>query len=205
MNDCRLVVGVLSGKTYEDRRKVCRDTWMADLKLANVPAFFLVGDHDEQSTSDDTLYLNVPDDYGSLSWKTRAFCQFALDHYNFEYIFKCDDDTYVRANRLIAYDQKGEDYIGIDPTGEKTFNSGGAGYFLSRKAAEIVARELTERVGAEDLFVGKLLRRHGVVRTQDTKFQAWKLKDNFPRPDNEIITAHYRRGSDMTEIHDGFK
>jgi hypothetical protein len=200
----RIVVGVLSGKNEHERREACRKTWMGDFYRAGVPSFFLVGNQ-EQQVHNDMLYLHCPDDYGSLPQKTRGFCNFALKKYDFDYLFKCDDDTYVQVERFVQYDPMGRDYIGVDPTGEDTFNSGGAGYFLSRRAAQIVADELTEQTGPEDLLVGRLLARHGIYRSEDKRFQAWWQPHAIPTPENDGITVHYVRGERMAEVHGGFK
>ena len=52
-----------------------------------------------------------PDDYASLPQKTRGFCRWALANAEFEYLFKCDDDTYICLDRLLAV-PSGLDYCG---------------------------------------------------------------------------------------------
>lgn len=207
----RIIVGVLSGLKEHSRRNQCRKTWMSQLKQHNCPAFFLFGNSKQTAQKDDELHMCCPDDYISLPQKTRNFCQFCLDNYDFEYLFKCDDDTYVAVDRFLAYKPIG-DYVGIDPVEcfedgqySKGFNSGGAGYFLSHKAAQIVATHLTEKTGAEDLLVGRLLLSHGLKRTQDKRFQAWNLDRTIPTQHNNGITVHYVRGEQMQKIHEQFQ
>ena len=89
----------------------------------------------------------------------------------------CDTDTFLLPNKLLSCGFEDYDYVGkidrplgqtfgytaIDRDGVKTFNprsypwaSGGYGYFLSRKAFEIVA-SATVIGWAEDMIVGNLL------------------------------------------------
>ena len=102
----------------------------------------LVGTH--------ALVCPCPDDYPSLPQRTRWFCRWALAQNDWDYLFKCDDDTYVSITRLSLYDLAGRDYVGAEWKPGVGYGSGGAGYFLSRKAATAVAERLEQPCGAED-------------------------------------------------------
>ena len=160
----RILIGALSGWAYAERRERCLSTWMADAYELTTPAFFLLGcptcKHPEQ-LGPHHLALPCPDDYPSLPQRTRWFCQWALNLPSpsgrgaggeglarWDYLFKCDDDTYVSIPRLLAYADSflspntshlSPDYIGAEWKPGVKYASGGAGYFLSRKAAAIVA------------------------------------------------------------------
>lgn len=45
----------------------------------------------------------------SLVHKTREFCRWALTQ-DFDYLFKCDDDTFVVTDRFLKFDPAGRDY-----------------------------------------------------------------------------------------------
>ncbi len=109
---------------------------------------------------------------------------------NWDYLFKCDDDTYVSIPRLLAYDLAGRDYIGAEWRPGVGYGSGGAGYFLSRKAAGLVARELEQATGAEDLLVGEVLRAAGIRLSIDPRFVPFGSAEKRPRRDNDLITLH---------------
>ena len=104
-----------------------------------------------------------PDDYPSLPQRTRWFCRWALAQNDWDYLFKCDDDTYVSITRLSLYDLAGRDYVGAEWKPGVGYGSGGAGYFLSRKAATAVAERLEQPCGAEDALVGQVLRSAGLA------------------------------------------
>ena len=46
------------------------------------------------------MALWVEDDYRHLPAKGLAFYQYALEHYDFDWLFKCDDDTWLALDRL---------------------------------------------------------------------------------------------------------
>lgn len=196
----RILVGALSGRDCLDRRERCLATWAADVeRRPDVDLVFLLGDTtiSEPRRDGNLLYLPCPDDYPSLPQKTRWFCRWALENYRFEYLFKCDDDTYVCLDRLLSY-PSGIDYAGCD-IGH--YASGGAGYLLSRQAAEVVAANLTDCVGAEDVLVGQVLNEAGFRLMPDGRFASWPRRDQVPRVDNHFITGHGWRDDQMMQIH----
>ncbi len=135
------------------------------------------------------LLLPGPSDYRSLPQRTRAFCQWAISRDDWDYLFKCDDDTYVSISRLVRY-PLAADYIGAEWTPRVRYASGGAGYFLSRKAAEVVAERMTQKEGPEDVYVRDVLASQGIPFTQDQRFVAIGNEELRPRADNDLITLH---------------
>jgi len=139
---------------------------------------------------DDLLLLPCPDGYDALPQRTRAFCEWALARGDWDYLFKCDDDTYVAIDRLAGFNPGRADYLGAEWTPGVEYASGGAGYLLSRRAAQIVAANLTAQTGAEDQLVGSVLRDAGVPFRKDDRFIAYGDRQRRPRPDNRMITTH---------------
>jgi len=188
----RILIGALSAHAYSDRRGNCLATWIPAAAQLGMESFFLLGDpslsHPNQIGRE--LWLPVPDDYDHLPQKTRAFCQSALNRSGWDYLFKCDDDTAIAVSRLAAYEAHGRDYIGAEWRAGVNYGSGGAGYLLSRRAAEVVAEKLTFRIGAEDLLVGTVLREAGIRLSIERRFVPWGNMDHRPQPGNDLITAH---------------
>lgn len=186
MNNYRLVIGALSCQPYANRRDACRRTWLSQPLPADVGYFFLIGRPGRPAEiAGDILYLDCPDTYNDLPRKTMAFIEFALAHWDVEYLFKCDDDTYVRMPRLLAYWKQLQgryDYIGrlgggpdmncywhIDKGayGQESTERyrgrfiapwmiGGPGYFLSRWAAQLVAG-FSAGYAAQELYEDKMV------------------------------------------------
>lgn len=147
-----------------DQTQACRETWVRDFApFKNVTVKFFYGKPAEgypRQPLPDEVFLDVPDGYGSLPQKTAAVMQWATKH-DFEFIYKCDTDTAVYAERLlIEIMENAFDYAGYR---HANVCSGGPGYLLSRKAAEIVASEsLPEGVWAEDVSVARMLAKRGI-------------------------------------------
>ena len=138
------------------------------------------------------LALPCRDDYRSQPQRTMWFCRWALERDDWEYLFKCDDDTYISIPRLLAYNQSGRDYIGSEWRPGVQYGSGGAGYFLSRKAAEIVAAGLPA-IGSEDKLVGRMLRKSGLLFSNEPRLVPYGSSAKRPKRDNNLITAHSRK------------
>jgi hypothetical protein len=206
----RIVIGIFTCEEYADRRQACEETWIADFSDdSDVLIVFLRGDEslDEPYRRDaNTLWCRCGDDYLSLIFKTRAFTRWATENIEFDYLFRCDDDTYVYRDRFVSHDQGGDDYIGTPVRRE--FASGGAGYFLSPRAAELIAEGDFE-AKTEDRQVGELLVANGIDLTVDRKFRGWTAnwdpETDLPTPAQRArwITSHLGRRpvAKMYELH----
>lgn len=141
-----------------DRIAAIRDTWWKDVgNHPGVEAKFFYGLHAEPDQpyvwlSDETV-VAVPDDYESLPLKTRAICKYALEH-EFDFVFKCDDDTAVYVDRLVAEIIRMRPEYGGYVHGNTI--SGGPGYILNRRAMKAVA-EAAPSSWAEDVSVAHAL------------------------------------------------
>lgn len=215
----RILIGALSAWKYPERRRRCLATWMRDADALGVPSVFLLGCPTAvapEQIGPHALVLPCPDDYASLPQRTMWFCRWAVGQRTevrnqrselptsdfrplisdlrplpWDYLFKCDDDTYISMPRLLAFDPAGRDYIGAEWRPGVGYGSGGAGYFLSRRAAEIVAERLaTHPTGAEDLLVGRVLKETGIELSIDPCFVPFGSAERRPRADNDLITLH---------------
>lgn len=138
------------------RIRAVRETWWKD--VANFETFtgkfFYGSPHPTRTPGPDEVFLDVPDDYGSLPLKTQAICKWALEN-GFQYVYKCDDDTAVYVERLALELMSSRfDYAGYTHCNVCT---GGPGYFLSKRCMQIVAAAGTPDVWAEDCWVSKIL------------------------------------------------
>ena len=192
----KVIVGVLSGKKLHERRGACRDTWCRDLNSNNIEYYFLIGDPEldvQFKVDGDILYLRCPDEYKSLPQKTHLFCKWAIENKQFEYLLKCDDDSFIYVDNLLQYSTS-EDYVGTWSAG-KYFS--GAGYLLSTKAARIIATSLLDKEGAEDKLVGQYLDEvEDVSWRKETRIKGWGnnlIMNGTQIEDPETIIDHYNR------------
>lgn len=191
-----ILIGVLSAFGYEDRRSLCRATWFRP-EPPTWDAVFLVGCQqvDDQPVTEPTrkgdfLYLPCPDDYTHLPQKSRLFCQWALTQPDWTYLYKTDDDGWTHIPRLLAYDPQGADLAGVEWRKGCGYASG-AGYLLSRRAAEIVATALKAQTGAEDALVAHVLAKEGIsMRHERERFLAFATLQKRPMRGNQLINAH---------------
>jgi hypothetical protein len=200
----KVLVAVLAcdEPAYVARRRACEETW-ANTGLCDV-RFFTAKD------------LNIPDRANScktdergfytsagecLGYRVREICRWALAH-GYDYVFKCDDDTYVYIDRLLKsgfqqFDYSGHVWVGITPN---PFCSGGAGYWLSRKAMEVIAAQPDEKSNEplEDVWVGDTLVKAGFRVYMDYRYRPTLPPVISPH----FITVHYVKSPDqMREIH----
>jgi len=144
----------------EDRRKGCRETWIPELdrKFFSV---FIVGGYTGKGNyklTGDILYCKCHDTYATVPQKNRIFWEWASDNFEFDYLFKTDDDSYVNASLFNNYSPENYDLVGyVFPAGvyqnQHPYCSGG-GYFISKRVVEIIKVKLTNLEGAEEVLVG---------------------------------------------------
>jgi hypothetical protein len=163
----------IGARQTEGRIEAVRATWWNDVKPFGdyVDAKFFYGSPSPVGfkPKPDEVLLNVPDDYEHLPHKMQAIYKWALAH-GYDYVFKADDDGFVYVDRLLRLDYERWDQIGFSNCphglGEKCgcYVTGGAGYFLSKRAMQAVVSEPITH-WAEDLTTGKALRRRRYKRT----------------------------------------
>lgn len=150
--------------------------------------------------------LGVSDDYKALPQKVKAICEYA-DVHEFDFLWKGDSDTFVWLDRLLTSGFERHDYCGwtggvVEPS--KEYASGGAGYWLSRKAFEIVANAQLTDDTCEDRWVGRVLYDAGIIVHRDTRYGTPQLFDTRPGnafTDKTLLTYHPVSPKMMYELH----
>lgn len=174
-----------------------RETWVKDVQGADV-RFFVGGG--SLSLKEDEVRLPCPDDYLSLPHKTRAILQWALDR-DYDFVFLCDTDTYVIPDRLLASGFEDYDLVGLfngrigAPNATEgrywAWISGGNGYWLSNRAARVIAERQHDGDWAEDRITGQALGPY----FHSGEFTAFSHVDYGFHTDGEHlrtrITSHY--------------
>jgi hypothetical protein len=218
----KLLVGILACHHRAPHLQACRDTWIAEVKNQfDYKFFFGRGSHDIQF---DEIFLESDDAYRGLACKVRAAIIWALEN-NYDSFFKLDDDTYTIPERLLkavnddwgAYDFVGRKCGPTDRYHEHAYARGGTGYYLSRRAMEVIAKSAIPNPDiaseyAEDSFIGLRLKEAGIECTNDDRlrcaagsgpnrtprpngFNGWKA--DCPTKFNNYITVCEFLGSEM--------
>lgn len=190
---------------YSDRREGQKHTWLKDLNRDNSIARYIAADRSLVS-SDRYMWnlhsLGVTDDYMGLPKKVLIGMQRAL-RYSWDWLFKCDDDTYVVHKRLMDRLYNSDRAFGCLLSNEegKSWASGGAGYALPRKYVEFIVRHMTEipETGPEDWLIGRFLSEHGYRIDHESRLMPWNT--DSPSPTNDLITTHYVKPGAMYTIY----
>lgn len=207
-----ILVGICSCHAARERREACRETWLSSIPEEIACKFFLgnktkdaaSSPEDEKCPSEDfsdVVELDVNDSYSFLPAKGIAFYKYALQHYDFDWLFKCDDDTYVALERLASVCREGYDMIGDISVAKRGAPSGGAGYLMSRQLVEqFVAHESEiSKTGAEDVIFGCTARALGARMCADERLNL----GNTPSPmqNNELVSCHWCSPQKLRDIH----
>lgn len=198
----RILVGVCSAKNHHALRQAARETWMSRT-VYGIEVCFFVGDGDDCFLPEepDTLALKSEDTYEALPSKVKAFFAHALKTKQFDWLFKCDDDTYLELKRLHSLISDDWDFVGNEFLAGRGTPSGGAGYLLSRKLIEAVVNdEAIPPRGAEDVLIGESAVRNG-ARIHATERLCWN-KSRFPAIWNDTITSHWCQADQLRRIEE---
>lgn len=211
MTPPKAIVAIKSCIKYEPRRAACLQTWLPELDWADF--FFITGNPTPGMggpTITDTLACNVSDEFANIAPKIRCACMYALDN-NAEHLFVCDDDTYVRSDRLLQSGFQKHDYVGFLRVGPLGYNGDvpyaqGSAYWLSARAMELIILSPEMREGViDDGAVGRaLVDKVGFVH--DWRYEPGPFWANRrPLPQNNIITTHKCLPDEMPRAHDPWR
>ena len=169
----RNLIGIVSCHKHREFEDACRHTWIHDIP-ATVDYRFFLGNPRPTDVNHDEVFLDVDDGYHSLHFKTRAIIRWALEH-GYEYFYKTDIDTLVHPVNLLNSGFEQHDYAGglNDLCGPNvpSFASGGAGYWLSKRAMELVAVEPDNDIDCEDVYVSLVMIRNQIPLHNDPNYK----------------------------------
>ena len=213
----KILTAILTCTSTQARADACLATWIRDIKSPHDYVFY--GDKAQSQAMDKTW--NCSPDSGEhrrkLPQKTFKMLVESLNH-DWDFLFKCDDDTYACFDRLIeflkTYDPSKDLYIGKQ-LGNKGYAQGGAGYILSRSAVQkcVNASEvfLTSPI-SEDRTLGRALKSQDVNLTPTLSLSTPSpkaRKDQSPCLNaifkDEKITTHYVQPETMRTIYNDNK
>jgi hypothetical protein len=144
----------------------------------------------------------VDDSYAALPAKVQFFFCHPLEHLEFDYLFKCDEDTYLHPDRLVELVDPGCDLLGSHDGTHHNYAYGGAGYLLTRRAVEIIANAPTPGLGPEDVWVSRTLIEAGINPRYTPRLVG--TRRDFPRPTNDLVTSHHCSPALLRLIDEGF-
>ena len=226
-----LVVLILTDPINRDTRDTIRQTWLSGPFRKTVSLYFAVGSklmasellrylEDEASKHQDLIILpDLEDSYGKLTEKVLQSFVWLAENVLFDFVFKCDDDTFARIDVLLdelsSLPSRGlywgffDGRAGIKTEGawaERQWvlcdtylpYARGGGYVLSSDIVDYIARNshFLKQYRSEDVSVGSWLAPLKITRVHDVRFDTeYKSRGCL----NKYIVTHKQSINDMTD------
>jgi hypothetical protein len=205
----KILIALHGSHSQPDAMQAQRETWLRELRCDY--RYFLgrpsrVDRDVEYLESEDGPIWNGPFRTWYLNRKTEGLIRYGLDH-GYDYVFKCDDDTYIWPDRLLSSGFEKYDYSGVTEPhtswriGHYRWAQGGAGYWLSRRAMEYAATYGLNTIPAEDFAVGYALAANGISPHHDERYVSAATTEQLSNPSPDLITLHKVSPSWMRRLH----
>jgi hypothetical protein len=129
----------MSCKSYRhNRQRLIRETWLKHISPDITCFFFEGGTYTVYIPNQNRLIVNCPDTYQHTALKSKLAIQYTVENLNPDYIFKCDDDTYINHHLLNKFIPKPVDYTGRKHVVRGIRYCDGGGFILSKHSAEVI-------------------------------------------------------------------
>jgi len=175
-----LFIGVMSSPENRKKRDGIRNSWFQDVDIERglVKASFFVGRAAEQEMNEnmvqeaeehgDIIFVDMDEAYRSIFNKTAGIMSYAARNVKSDFVMKCDDDTYVRVDRVLGLlanqppenlymgiiNERGVPFRDVDNKGHVSLQefpgdffppfAHGPGYIVSHDLTELFDQDLTE-------------------------------------------------------------
>jgi hypothetical protein len=192
-----------------------RETWGAEVEAAGADVRYFLGHSPMAPPRLDEIILDCDDGYHHLSAKTQLIRRWALAN-GYDYLWKVDDDCYLRPERLLGNGFASLDYVGRlrGPSGNYAGPyCSGFTYGLSRKALDLLAplNWAANEDFSEDRWTGNKLLSLGISPHHESQFVVQSSKANAisgreaPLVGNAVISSCEYSPADMRRVHAEFK
>ncbi len=183
----RILIAISSCESFETSglNQTLRDTWLPEATKRGIDYKFFHGEGSR--AKDDVVVLHVDDGIGGLTDKAKAKLKWAYEC-GYDFVFSCFPDTYVCCERLLSSGFEKYDYFGRlhqHPDGPP-YCQGGPGYFLSRKACEILFKTKSSYLN-DDCWIGDVMHNSEICREGSKDFSHM---GPGPLKSNTAITNH---------------
>lgn len=204
-----IYVAIKSCWKNKERRDACRQTWLVDIDGSDWDYHFWLGQHEWRRPDTNFPYasrmsniwgepdikiLPVADDFKHISPKVQAAAQYAYARPGFTHMVVCDDDTYLRPERvdLLA---AGADEVGADIVAycrEDPRYPQGSFYIVNRKAMLALASDKQmQNSGPDDVNAGDVLTRAKLLYGHTAKINPGPNWNNDqPLTTNTTVSTH---------------
>jgi hypothetical protein len=208
------LIALSTCRSFEDNgnNQAVRDTWLKESLPSGWDYKMFVGAGPGPVPSD-TVELRCPDTYEYLTYKTQEQVMWAFQH-GYKYIYRCFPDTYAAVDRLLSCEFEQADYTGTfgglvdtetcrpkvmfnrDGNELSVFASGGPGYFLSRRAMDVLRNCYVDSSFQEDCWLGQKLHGFRFLKLRDDR-RFWEsrayektIRRYGPEVWNNVVAVH---------------
>ena len=201
-------IAIKSCHKHAERRQAQIDTWLRDF---DGEYFFLVGKPCQPARGItvpwcNTLWCPVSDAFADIAPKVWHACKHALEE-NITNLFICDDDTYVRPDRLLKSGFQNADYIGwVRPTWMRNgieynepYIQGSAVWLSERAMAHVVESKVMVPGVIDDGALGRALAGK-VFLTHDSRYYPGPVAPLITE-NNNLISSHKMLPEQMRSAH----
>uniref|UniRef100_A0A914V7S2 Hexosyltransferase n=1 Tax=Plectus sambesii TaxID=2011161 RepID=A0A914V7S2_9BILA len=228
-----LVVVVLSHVVNRHRRTAIRQSWARHAQNSNCSLLFVVGTTADANVSGesqlhgDIIQVNVQENYHRLAYKLKPAFAYVLEHVNFDYLLKTDDDVFVNLPLLISQlllndDSKkatntmlGYQILGATaPTNQsdKYFALqlmaqlippylSGTGYVMSRQVLRNVIECPLGPMPYEDVYFTGICREHFNITLEHSELFGYSRRQFVPCALRRSVIAHGLSAEQMTSAY----
>ena len=110
-NEIAIAIGIISALKNRDLRNAARETWLKSFPMdKNVEYKFFLGVdengsvpsevREEATQHRDMIFTQVPDAYGSISFRAVSIFQWGVEQCGAHYIVRANDDVYLRVRKI---------------------------------------------------------------------------------------------------------
>lgn len=214
----KILTSIISHASAENKLNACLNTWIKNITPPH--DYFIAGDGYLTNKYDKCINCSsiMGEQRSRLPLKTWNSINYALTQ-DFDYYHKCDDDSYVRFDRLIQFlnnfDSNKALYIGYTISNPFRYALGFS-YVLSRKAIEqsylFLQRELCESSDiSEDRCVGSAMQLSNIDAYTSKLFycpnfklpaeEAYSLSIKNLQKESIVATVHQQSVDFINECH----
>lgn len=212
------VILIKSCRQYRNRREACDLTWAGALRRAGIKVFYVEGGYDYLTISNSDfgglIGVTTGDtkDYNTVKLK-EALSTLLMWSPGWEYIFICDDDTFVHPTRWLdctpAIDIECLLYHPSTREGNltkgKPWITGGSGWWMSRTVTELYCKECQVTASWDDTLVSKVAYKHNIrMDNRPDLYGGDKYSGRLMRvnPNNTLITCHHISPEEMLKLYE---
>ena len=211
MKKILVIVLAKEDQTYSKMQKAIRETWgKPEYVPNNITLKFNYGElyrgQTEVIDEGDSIFVNCEDIFQHLTLKTLECFRYVLKQYDFDYVFRCCNGSYVNLDRLNEWVNTNADtnvYSGINGFYHNVHYCSGSGYLISKDIiSKIVNIQPVNYNEIDDIEIGRLVKLAG--KDLDNNARRYDIEVNVPFHFTDNTHYHYHimnKAENMYNIH----